>query len=224
LSSGEKAIVQYGAFLLKDKNVRDCFVALLDEPEQSLHPKWEERILQYYRSILTDDKSQIAQLFVATHSEYVIKDAYDNQDLIIILERDSEGKISPRLAEDLSLMPNSPTYNEIKFEAFGLVTPELHDELYGYFQECRKRRRISDVDGDLLAITGCPKKLWKSVNSKGELDGWSDTRSLPSFVRNYTHHPEARKVNKTKLTDKELAKSVKFLITAIKGIQKRQPH
>lgn len=221
LSSGEKTIVQYGAFLLKDKNSRDCFIALLDEPEQSLHPRWEERILQYYRSILIDGcttpPSQLAQLFVTTHSEYVIKCAYENQDKIIILERNEEEEVIPRTLEDISLVSSSPTYNEIKYEAFGLATHELHDELYSFIQELKSTGSVAKTDLFLIGISGCPQKAWRSV-SKGKLDGKNDTKSLPSFVRNYSHHPEAAKTNSSTLTVEELNQSIKFLTQVIRDL------
>lgn len=221
LSSGEKTIVQYGAFLLKDKNSKDCFIALLDEPEQSLHPRWEEKILQYYRDILIDRSTepplQIAQLFATTHSEYVIKSAYENQDKIIILERGNKGEVIPRTLKDISLGATNPTYNEIKFEAFGLATHELHDELYSSILESETTGTIAKTDQFLLVISGCPQKAWKSV-SNGKLDGRHDTLSLPSFVRNYSHHPEAVKINSATLTVEELNHSIKFLTQVIRDL------
>lgn len=48
LSSGEKQIVYRGCFMLKDSHaLRGSFV-FIDEPEISLHPSWQEKILHFY--------------------------------------------------------------------------------------------------------------------------------------------------------------------------------
>ena len=51
LSSGEKQIVYRGAFLLKDCNSLSGAFVFIDEPEISLHPEWQKRILNYYCDI-----------------------------------------------------------------------------------------------------------------------------------------------------------------------------
>ena len=49
LSSGEKQIVFRGAFLLRNQQSAKGSVILIDEPEISLHPIWQEKIYDYYR-------------------------------------------------------------------------------------------------------------------------------------------------------------------------------
>ena len=48
LSSGEKQIVYRGCFLLKDINALKGAFVFIDEPEISLHPVWQKKILDYY--------------------------------------------------------------------------------------------------------------------------------------------------------------------------------
>ena len=73
LSSGEKQIVFRGCFLLKDVNATRGALVLIDEPEISLHPKWQMKILDYYKRIFTDaDGNQTSQMFVVTHSPFVV--------------------------------------------------------------------------------------------------------------------------------------------------------
>lgn len=44
LSSGEKQIVYRGCFLLKDANAMNGAFVFIDEPEISLHPKWQMKV------------------------------------------------------------------------------------------------------------------------------------------------------------------------------------
>lgn len=38
---------------------------MVDEPELSMHPKWQKNILRYYKNLFTDNNGvQIAQLFL----------------------------------------------------------------------------------------------------------------------------------------------------------------
>lgn len=94
LSSGEKQIVYRGCFLLKDKNAIQGATVLIDEPEISLHPLWQGKILDYYKDIFTNDNGiQTSQLFVVTHSPFIIHNNNRKNDKVIVLTRDSKGQI-----------------------------------------------------------------------------------------------------------------------------------
>ena len=95
LSSGEKQIVYRGCFLLKDVNALKGGFVFIDEPEISLHPLWQEKILDYYKSIFTDEKShQTSQIFVVTHSPFIVHNKYRINDKVIVLNRDINGTIN----------------------------------------------------------------------------------------------------------------------------------
>lgn len=88
LSSGEKQIVFRGAFLLKDQQSVKGSVVLIDEPEISLHPVWQQKILQYYRNLFTDSKGkQTSQMFIATHSPFIIHNPNRYNDKVVILSK-----------------------------------------------------------------------------------------------------------------------------------------
>lgn len=95
LSSGEKQIVYRGCFLLKDKDTLNGAFAFIDEPEISLHPEWQKKILDYYKGIFTDGNgNQTSQLFVVTHSPFIIHNEHRKNDKVIVLKRDEEGNIT----------------------------------------------------------------------------------------------------------------------------------
>ena len=94
LSSGEKQVVYRGCFLLKDVNATNGALVFIDEPEISLHPLWQKRILDYYKRIFTDkDGNQTSQIFAVTHSPFVIHNEWRKNDKVIILARDENGDI-----------------------------------------------------------------------------------------------------------------------------------
>lgn len=93
LSSGEKQIVFRGGFLLKDKKSTEGAVVLIDEPEISLHPRWQLEIMNFLKTLFTDEHgNQTSQLIVATHSPFVIHNCTRNNDKVIVLQKDSNGK------------------------------------------------------------------------------------------------------------------------------------
>lgn len=94
LSSGEKQIVYRGCFLLKDVNAMNGAFVFIDEPEISMHPKWQSKILDYYKGIFSDlDGEQTSQIFVVTHSPFIIHNENRKNDKVLVIERDSDGRI-----------------------------------------------------------------------------------------------------------------------------------
>lgn len=94
LSSGEKQIVYRGCFLLQDVNAMKGALVFIDEPEISLHPRWQMKIMDYYKRIFTDRQGkQTSQIFAVTHSPFVIHNENRKNDKIIILTRDVNGDI-----------------------------------------------------------------------------------------------------------------------------------
>ena len=91
LSSGEKQIVFRGCFLLKDVNAMKGAVVFIDEPEISMHPTWQRKILDYYKAIYSNDQGeQTSQLFVVTHSPFIIHNENRKDDKVIVLKRENE--------------------------------------------------------------------------------------------------------------------------------------
>ena len=94
LSSGEKQIIYRGGFLLKDASAMSGAFVFIDEPEISLHPRWQKKIMDYYKGIFTDENGiQTSQIFVVTHSPFIIHNENRKNDKVIVLTRDDEGKI-----------------------------------------------------------------------------------------------------------------------------------
>ena len=95
LSSGEKQIVYRGCYFLKNKNALDDAFVFIDEPEISLHPLWQKKILNYYKAMFTNSSGvQISQIFVATHSPFIIHNEYRYNDKVVVLNSTSGGTVA----------------------------------------------------------------------------------------------------------------------------------
>jgi predicted ATPase len=92
LSSGEKQIVFRAGFLLRELANLSSSVVLIDEPELSLHPEWQEKILQFYKTILSDEHGKHPQIIIATHSPFIVHGAAGAK--VVILEKDSTGIVA----------------------------------------------------------------------------------------------------------------------------------
>ncbi len=94
LSSGEKQIVYRGCFLLKDINATSGAFVFIDEPEISLHPNWQMKIMDYYKKIFTTEEGeQTSQIFAVTHSPFIIHNENRRNDKVIVLSRNEKGEI-----------------------------------------------------------------------------------------------------------------------------------
>lgn len=94
LSSGEKQIIYRAGFLLKDINATRGAFVLIDEPEIALHPEWQKSILSFYKGIFTNNENeQTSQLFVVTHSPFIIHNLNRKKDKVIVLKRNEKGII-----------------------------------------------------------------------------------------------------------------------------------
>jgi AAA15 family ATPase/GTPase len=87
LSSGEKQLF-IRALCLKFLNANNSII-LIDEPEISLHPQWQRKIIKVYENIGQDN-----QLIIATHSPHVVADIKSEQ-LRVIRKNENGVSIVP---------------------------------------------------------------------------------------------------------------------------------
>ncbi len=90
LSSGERNIIFRGAFFLRNQQGIENSLILIDEPELSLNPVWQKKILNYYKKIFSNSTGeQQVQIFVATHSPFVIHNENRYNDKVIVLSTEN---------------------------------------------------------------------------------------------------------------------------------------
>lgn len=87
LSSGEKTLITKLAVLYLQSSKLNGKIVLIDEPETSLHPSWQTKILKLYKTISENCNCQV---IIATHSPHIISST-PSESLRVL--RDEEGKI-----------------------------------------------------------------------------------------------------------------------------------
>lgn len=214
LSTGEKQIVFRGAEILSNKNLLNNGYVFIDEPELGMHPLWQEKILNYYKSLITDQNSneQMAQLFISTHSLNLLKNSLNDNDTIIFILENDNGVINAT-KYDKSDVLNSLSLSEINYKAFHIYTDEFHNLLFAFYEDLMNADTIADVDKDILKENEYDKskheKIYQFKDKNGKIRTYS---TLPVYIRNAFHHPDS---NKT-YTKEELQVSIELLIQLCK--------
>lgn len=112
LSSGEKQLF-LRTLAIKMLNPENSII-LIDEPELSLHPKWQQRIVDVYRKIGKNN-----QIIIATHSPHILGNV--KKENIMLLDKDEDGKIVVRTGDELYDSYGQPTDRVLK-DIMGLET------------------------------------------------------------------------------------------------------
>lgn len=212
LSTGEKQIVFRGAFLLRNLQKMKGGTIFIDEPELSMHPKWERKILQYYKDLFTEDGELKSQLFIATHSEYVLKEALsqnkENENNLVIVLKDDVGQIKGDRIDSLSLSLPVITSAEVNYLAFDIPSIDYHIELYGTLQNKFDLDTVKRCD-DFIKES---KFYDQSIHNKKWTFKKTTYETLPSYIRNSIDHPDANR----KYNEDELRKSITLLQNLLK--------
>ena len=122
LSSGEKQLF-LRTLAIKMLNPENSII-LIDEPELSLHPKWQQRIVDVYRKIGKNN-----QIIIATHSPHILGSV--RKENIMLLDKNEDGKIVVRTGDELYDSYGQPT-ERILEDIMGLKTTrnqEIFDRL-----------------------------------------------------------------------------------------------
>lgn len=147
-------------------------IILIDEPELHLHPKLQEKFVEFILDISKD-----SQIILTTHSSLLIKQlAYNDNIKNIILKKDKKIK----LFEDRKLSYISS--NETNYLAFELPTEEYHNELYEelMYINC-PNGGIKNFDNSFFVQTKHEKATYPEK-------GKQNIVTLHTFIRNQIHH------------------------------------
>ena len=151
LSSGEKQLF-LRTLAIKMLNPQNSII-LIDEPELSLHPKWQQRIVDVYKKIGKNN-----QIIIATHSPHILGSV--KKENIMLLDKDGEGKIVIKTGDELYDSYGQPT-ERILEDIMGLKTTRNQE----IFDKLEKIREMVNEDkyetdnfkkeyGDLKEILG----------------------------------------------------------------------
>jgi len=220
LSSGQQQVVYRVGYLLQNINISDGGVVFIDEPELSLHPRWQERYLNFLLELFGEN----LQFIIATHSPYIVKTGINNTSVgISKLELTPTGLIDEKLTNGSKL--SQPTLAEVSHRAFGITSEEFHIELY---LELQKRFAPESWDTTQTKYTGGTPTNLDSVLRAAPYNiaiykTWTDTNSKKSiqetimtFVRNGIHHgSDSVSRGRPMYTKQELEQSVSSMLSLL---------
>lgn len=182
----------------------------IDEPETFLHPMSQDRMLVAFEKLTGKH-----QLFITTHSPYLLRNFRKDTHKLMIFEKDENGNNNLQNdSQTLSLFgESSPTWGEINYSAFDVLSVEFHNELYGFLQakaidEDRNNYYEDKFDQWLMDKGFTADKNYIKLKKDGTTK--SDKRTLPTYIRNLIHHPENNR--NENYTDEELKSSTEKMI------------
>lgn len=211
-SSGQQEI------LLKFRDIQDLLgndFILLDEPETSLHPRWQRQIVNLIREIVIEEHNRIPQIFLATHSEKVLESLIESKNALIVRLFKKGGAVVAEPIDQMSLILPKVTFAELDYVIFGIESFEYCNELFDYLEWILDAKGNYKIDKVIRNSEFYDEKIhfkeWRN-----DIPGKDPTFTLPVYVRNYFHHPKDR----IPPTKEELIKSIKLLEKVISGLKK----
>ena len=215
-SSGEQELI-LRLETIKNRVSLNLDMILIDEPETSLHPKWQLEIIPFILKILKDNNSgeRDLQLFIVSHSENVLKSIFDRDDTLIVSLYKDNDEIKSQSITNMDTVLTKTTIAEIQYLVFDIISSEYHNQLYGKF--------LSLCGGNQSNVASYLREKYKNnlqeVLNKYEYS-YNDKLSievLPTYIRNATDHPE----NTDRIYNNEdLKKSIELLRKEIKEFKK----
>ncbi|NMC36269.1 ATP-binding protein [Candidatus Beckwithbacteria bacterium] len=180
----------------------------IDEPETFLHPQAQNKLLDALEKI-----SSKSQIFIITHSPYLLKKYKKETHSMNVFSRDRGlNKVEPGKEFDLFGI-SSPTWGEINYYAFGVLTVEFHNELYGFIQAkaiVEDDKNYSEVEFEKYLVSKGFAQDQTYIRLKKDGSTETQTRTLPTRIRNIIHHPE--NTNNVMFSLDELESSTESLI------------
>lgn len=186
----------------------------IDEPETFLHPKAQDKLIDSLNKI-----AKRYQVFITTHSPYLLKKFDSRTQQINIFSKNEEGINYISDKRELNLFGiSSPTIGEINYTAFGVNSVEFHNELYGFIQakaiDEDEKNYYEKTFEEWLVNKGVTQnkdyhRLLKNGNTQQE------KKTLPTLIRNIIHHPENQN---NSYTTEELEESTDLLLNILHSI------
>ena len=202
-SSGQQEI------LLKLKDLNEFYAntdsVLLDEPETSLHPRWQLEIVNLIRLLLTDINGNTPQIFLATHSEKVLQSLIGKEDALIVRLFKEKGSVKNETIEQMKLLLPKPTFAELDYVIFKMDSYEYCSELYDLIEWRTNKHKATKIDKiitDSIFFDSSTHILEWVNDLNGDI-----TNSVAVYCRNYFHHPKDRK----EPTQKQLHDAIELL-------------
>ncbi|MCL4101734.1 MULTISPECIES: ATP-binding protein [unclassified Fibrobacter] len=183
----------------------------IEEPETSQHKEHQVMLVQALKQLANESRTQV---LITTHSSEIVKNL-DFSNLRMIAKVEGNLDVIPFVSNCLP----TPSLNEANYNAFGDISTEFHNELYGYLQaqamtEDAKYEQEKNFEA-WLENKGCIKnKNWIRIY-RGNVQPACPV-TLQTYVRNCIHHPENN--YNIPFTKEELKQSLDKLVSIARGL------
>ena len=156
-------------------------------------------------------KADGTQVLLTTHDNVMVK-MFGSEENVRLVSNDGNG--SKKIERVQKGLCGFVSLNEINYTAFGAITEEYHDELWGYLEEHGYvKGKPEDGEYDKEQMEKGNVKDYTKVKDGKVLD--PKPTSLSHYIRDQIHHPENKR-NK-RFTDEELKQSVEEMREFIKA-------
>ena len=185
-STGEKQIIYRVGSLLKDLGNLDGALVLIDEPETSLHPKWQRKYVQFLTDVF--DGLDI-QFIIATHSPYILQGLKNSNSICYKIDRNKK-QVEEEVGFYKNMIGGGPSLNLINYKVYDIADELLHIELFAALEI--KEGGYNELRKKLEANTGIKKakSFLATINFAVFKVGDSVSESLPISIRNKIHHAD----------------------------------
>jgi predicted ATP-dependent endonuclease of OLD family len=178
----------------------------IEEPETSQHKHHQKMLIDALKTLAATNGVQI---IITTHSSDIVKQLKFSQ--LKLIRNTDTGKTIENVAKNS--LPY-PSLNEVNYLAFGDVTEEYHNELYGFLQskatnEDSKNEKEKHFETWLVS-KGCVKSMQWIRQIQGVAQP-AIQMTPQTYIRNYIHHPENQ--NNAKYTNEQLKNSIDMMKT-----------
>lgn len=157
----------------------------IEEPETSQHKEHQRLLVKALKELSNNSSTQV---IITTHSSDIVKQLGFEPIQIIC----HQGGVKTIKSAESNSLPY-PSLNEVNYIAFGEVSEEYHNELYGFLQskaidDDAKNEKEKDFEA-WLTTKGCKQnKHW--IRIKGGIPQQAQQCTIETYIRNFIHHPE----------------------------------
>ena len=183
----------------KVENNNRGIIYAIEEPETSQHFEHQRILIDALKKL---SEQNCTQVLLTTHSSLIVKNLDFNN--IRLIQDNSCIKEVFKIQK--RYLP-SPSLNEVNYLAFGEITEEYHQELYGYlFMEsgATSESKFNNWLKDTHKLNASKKWIPIDKKTKQLLD--TQDATLPYYIRNRIDHPENQ--NNAAFTIEELKESI----------------
>ncbi len=208
-STGEKQIIYRVGHLLKELENLDGAIILIDEPEISLHPKWQKKYIQFLMDVFT---GLDIQFVIATHSPYILQGLRDGKSICYKIDRAND-QIGEKIGFYKNMIGDGPSLNLINYKVYDIADQLLHIELFAALEikegSYTKLKAKLDSNSSVKKANSFVATVSFSTYKIGDIV----TESLPVSIRNRMHHADERA--RPDFYESDLRESIKIMLSIL---------